>query len=69
MKMNGYWLSGLMLVMILMFFLSRTGETPLSGKYHPKDPIQNQTDTITVLNPALFHRLNTILEHGLIQGD
>lgn len=69
MKKSNFWLSGLMFVVVLLIFFGQAASVPLSGKYHPKIPAHSQTSTVTVLNPALFHRLNTILEHGLIQGD
>lgn len=69
MKIYHYWLTGLMLITALLFFFGETREGTPDGKYHPKTPAHSQTSTVTVLNPALFHRLNTILEHGLIQGD
>lgn len=68
MKMKGIWLSGLIVIVALLFFFNHA-EHPPSGKYHPKTPARSHTSTVTVLNPALLHRLNMILEHGLIQGD
>lgn len=69
MKMKGIWLSGLIVIVALLVFFSHAEHLPPSGKYHPKTPARSHTSTVTVLNPALLHRLNMILEHGLIQGD
>lgn len=69
MKKNGILLSGLMVILALLIYSSQAAHPELTGKYHPKVPARSQTSTVTVLNPALLHRLNMILEHGLIQGD
>ncbi len=69
MKITLNWLSCLFFTAIILFFFAQGGETMPADKQHAKTPVHNKTSTVTVLNPALFHRLNTILEHGLIQGE
>lgn len=40
-----------------------------NGKSDPPYQEAGQAQTVTVLNPALFHRLNAILEQGIIKGE
>lgn len=69
MKKNGFWLSGLMLLAMVLVFFTQSGHPQPSGKYHPHRPAGSHTSTVSILNPALFHRLNAVLEHGLIQSN
>lgn len=69
MKLRRLYLPALLLAAILLIAFNQSGPPVSAGKYHPASPGRSHTRTVTVLNPALFHRLNTILEHGLIQGD
>lgn len=69
MKKHVPWLSCLVLAATALIYFAQAGEPQPAGKHHYKAPAHNKTSTVTVLNPALFHRLNTILENGLIQGE
>lgn len=67
MKRNSYWFSGLMFAVALVLLFNQSESSASAGKYHPKGTTVSHTKTVTVLNPALFHRLNAVLEHGLLQ--
>ncbi len=69
MKKNGFWLSGLLLMAVLLVCFNQSRHPQPSGKYHPNSPAGSHTSTITILNPALFHRLNAVLEHGRLQSN
>lgn len=66
MKSKRFWLVGLMSFAAALLVFGQTGDASLSGKYHPQSHGRSHTSTVTILNPALFHRLNTVLEPVLI---
>lgn len=66
MKKNGFWLFGLLSFTAVLLIFGHTGDSAPSGKYHPQNHGRDHTSTVTILNPALFHRLNTVLEPVLI---
>ncbi len=69
MRANSYWILGLLSFSVALFFFGQAGHSAPYGKFHPNNSGGAQTSTVTILNPALFHRLNTVLEPFLIQGE
>lgn len=57
---------------LLVLLLAMTSQSPLAGSAAMRAvhaPVQERTSSVTLLNPALFHRLNGVLERALITGD
>ncbi len=66
MKKNGFWLLGLISFAAVLIVAGHGGDSAPEGNYHPQNQMRSHTRTVTILNPALFHRLNTVLEPALI---
>lgn len=66
MKKNGFLLFGLLSFAAALIVAGHVGDSAPEGKYHPQNQVRSHTSTVTILNPALFHRLNTVLEPALI---
>lgn len=69
MRKNRCLMAGLMGLIILVAFITQGSSKSPGHKLDPEKLSDPRTSTVTLLNPALFHRLNTVLEHGLLQGD
>lgn len=63
MKVNYLFLPGIVLIAMVLYCLSLTN--PVRADITTQSHEAGMTSTVTALNPALFHKLNTILERGL----